>query len=100
MWIPKLGSFHLFQIIMTQIIRVKYSIWRKKAPKRDEKSSLKMKNFVQSEKFIKINACKQVGLLFLPIEMPQVQTSSQANHILYCLQAVEKKDGKGLVNAW
>jgi hypothetical protein len=41
-----------------------------------------------------IGTWKQVTLLYSPIEMLQVRTSSQANHILYCLQAGEKKDGR------
>ncbi|KAE8008584.1 hypothetical protein FH972_005081 [Carpinus fangiana] len=83
MWIPKLGSSQLFQIILTQIVRVKYAIRRKKAQKRYEKSSLKKKNFVRSEKFIKINTYKQVA----PVSL---KNQAAAKVSVHCEEAPSK----------
>lgn len=51
MCIPQLGSPQFFEFIETQIFRVKYAFRREKAPKREEKSSLKKKTSMLLEKF-------------------------------------------------
>jgi hypothetical protein len=90
----KLSSFELPRIILAHIFGLQYTTRRKKAPESKEKSSLKEDLFMKispNQRFLHVEV---VRMLVLPIEIPQVQTSNLANHIL--LQAGNKKNMRAM----